>query len=43
MANVTPLKVATGGRNLGEFKCESFNMFDEDERSQYAELWPMTG
>lgn len=38
MAKATELKVGTGGKPLGEFKCEEFNMFDEGDRERYADL-----
>ena len=38
MAKVTPLKAASGPRNLGEFRIEKFSMFDEDDLEKYAEL-----
>lgn len=38
MARVTPLKVGTGGKPLGEFKIEQFNMFDTDDLQRYSEL-----
>jgi hypothetical protein len=37
-AKVTELKVGTGGRPLGVFKCEEFNMFEEGGRQRYAEF-----
>jgi hypothetical protein len=36
MAKVSPLKVATGGRHLGNFKVEAYNMFEDDDLAKYA-------
>lgn len=38
MASVSPVKFSTGGKNLGTFKCETFNLFDEEQRQAYADL-----
>lgn len=39
MAKATELKFGgVGGRNLGEFFCEEFNLFDEGDRKLYAKL-----
>lgn len=38
MAKVTELKVGTGGKLLGIFYCEEFNMFEKDGRERYADF-----
>jgi len=38
MAKVTPLKASQPGKNLGEFKAKSFNLFEPDELEAYSEL-----
>jgi len=37
-AKVTPLRVSNPARDLGDFKCESFNLFEDEEREAYAAL-----
>ena len=37
-AKVTDVKVAGTNRNLGEFKVQRFNMFDNDDMTEYATL-----
>jgi len=38
MAGATPLKASFGPNNLGKFKAEKFNMFDDAELESYSEL-----
>lgn len=38
MAGATPLKASFGPNNLGTFKAEKFNIFDETEMEAYSEL-----
>jgi len=37
-AKVSDVKVATGGKNLGEFIVGRYNMFDDDDMGKYALL-----
>lgn len=37
-AKVTEVKVATSGKNLGEFVVKRYNMFDDEDMSEYAQL-----
>jgi len=37
-AKATLLRVPGAGKNLGDFKCRHYNLFDEDELAAYAEL-----
>ena len=38
MANVTPVKWGITGKEMGEFHCDEFNLFNEDDRKEYARL-----
>lgn len=38
MAKVTPVKWGIGQRDMGEFHCESYNLFDEEDRGRYEDL-----
>jgi hypothetical protein len=39
MAKATPVNFGgVGGRNLGTFYCEEFNLFEQGDREAYAEL-----
>lgn len=37
-AKATLVRVPTPGKNLGEFHCKYFNLFDSDERGEYQLL-----
>lgn len=38
MAKATPVKLGGGGKPRGEFRIESFNLFNEEDQKRYAEL-----
>lgn len=38
MAKATPLKAGFGPKDLGDFKVEKFNMFEENDLELYADL-----
>lgn len=37
-AKASEVRVATPGKNLGEFKIERFNMFNDEDMLEYAQL-----
>ena len=38
MVKVTDVKFSTGGKNLGEFHCDTFNLFDPEDRELWIDL-----